>query len=60
MQPSPFWEADSRWATQEFFFFKLTEFENLLPCSQGPATGPYPESDKSRPYSFILYLKNKF
>jgi hypothetical protein len=26
------------------------EPEGSLPCSQGPATGPYPEPDSSSPY----------
>jgi len=26
------------------------ETEGLLPCSQGPTTGPYPESDESNPH----------
>jgi hypothetical protein len=26
------------------------EPEGLLPCSQGPAAGPYPEPDKSSPH----------
>jgi hypothetical protein len=26
-------------------------------CSQEPATGPYPEPDKSSKYNFILFLK---
>jgi hypothetical protein len=30
------------------------EAEGLLPCSQGPSTGPYPEPDQSTPYHLIL------
>jgi hypothetical protein len=29
--------------------------EGLLPCSQGLATGPYPEPDESIPYPFTLF-----
>jgi hypothetical protein len=32
------------------------EPEGLLPCSQGPSTGPYPEPDQSSPYHSILFL----
>jgi hypothetical protein len=28
----------------------------LLPCSQKPSTGPYPESDQSSQYQPILVL----
>jgi hypothetical protein len=37
-----------------------TKPEGSLPCSQEPATGFYPESDESNPYSqtlFAVYLK---
>jgi len=30
--------------------------EGSLPCSQHPATGPYPEADKSSPQPLILFL----
>jgi hypothetical protein len=30
--------------------------ESLLPYSQDPATGPYPEPDESIPYYPILFL----
>jgi hypothetical protein len=32
------------------------EPEGLLPCSQDPSTGPYPEPDQSSPYHPILIL----
>jgi hypothetical protein len=32
------------------------ELESVLPCSQGPITGPCPESDESSLYHFILLL----
>jgi hypothetical protein len=31
------------------------ESEGLLPCSQRPATGSYPESDESSSHSRTLY-----
>jgi hypothetical protein len=36
------------------------EPEGLLPCSQEPSTGPYPELDWSSPYHPILYLLDPF
>jgi hypothetical protein len=30
------------------------ETESSLQCSQEPATGPYPEQDRSSPYHFNL------
>jgi hypothetical protein len=32
------------------------ETEGLLPYSQEPITGPYPEPDESSPYHSILFL----
>jgi hypothetical protein len=32
------------------------EPESLLPCSQEPSTGPYPEPEESSPYYPILSL----
>jgi hypothetical protein len=31
------------------------ELRGSLPCSQGPSTGPYSESDESRPYHSNMY-----
>jgi hypothetical protein len=31
------------------------ELEGLLSCSQHPATGPYPETDKSSPRPSVLH-----
>jgi hypothetical protein len=31
------------------------EPEGSLPCSQQPATGPYPEPEDSSPYLLILF-----
>jgi hypothetical protein len=36
------------------------ELEGSLLCSQDPATGPYPEPDKSSPQLSILFLYNSF
>jgi hypothetical protein len=32
------------------------EPEGSLPCSQEPATGPYPKPDQSSPHNPILFL----
>jgi hypothetical protein len=32
------------------------EPENSLPCSQEPATGPYPQPEESIPYQANLFL----
>jgi hypothetical protein len=43
------WKADSHSACQTIACF-LMEPEGSLPCSQKPATGPYPEAaESSRP-----------
>jgi hypothetical protein len=34
--------------------------EGLLPCSQEPSTGPYPERDECNPYHSIPFLYNQF
>jgi hypothetical protein len=43
------WEGNSRKSIQEDPL-TLTEPESSLPCSQQPATGPYPEPDASSPH----------
>jgi hypothetical protein len=50
---SPSSEAASCAATQKFPN-TLMEPVSLLPCSQEPSTGPYPEPDQSSPYHSIL------
>jgi hypothetical protein len=37
---------------------KKLSTETSLPCSQGAATGPYPEADKSIPHSHTLFLED--
>jgi hypothetical protein len=48
MEQSPSWEANSRPTLNQSrnspYFIEL---EDLLPCSQEPATGPRPEPDES-------------
>jgi hypothetical protein len=36
------------------------EPKGSLPCSKGPAVGPYPELDKSSPYYLIAFLYSPF
>jgi len=43
IEQSPSWEADSHSASKKFSAFYGTR--RLIPCSQEPATGPYPESE---------------
>jgi hypothetical protein len=47
MEHSPFWEANAHSATQEI--------PHLLPWSQGPITGRYPEADESSPHPPTLF-----
>jgi hypothetical protein len=44
MEKSPFWEASSH-VTQLVKLLPLMQTKGSLPCSQEPATGPYPEPD---------------
>jgi hypothetical protein len=39
---------------------RFMEPEGLLPRSQEPSTGPYPEPDRSNPHHFILSLLDLF
>jgi hypothetical protein len=36
------------------------ERDGLLPCSQGPSTGPYPRADEPSPYHHILVPEIRF
>jgi hypothetical protein len=36
------------------------EPEGLLPCSEEPATSPYPEPDQLNPYHLFHFLKDPF
>jgi hypothetical protein len=36
------------------------ELQGLLPFSQEPATGPYPDPDEPCPYRNILFFKIQF
>jgi hypothetical protein len=44
MEQSTYWEADSCSYSQEISP-PFKEADGSLPCSQDPATGPYPEPD---------------
>jgi hypothetical protein len=54
MEKSPSWETNSHSTSQEIPRL-LMEPEGSLPCSQQPATGPYPEPHVSSPH-----LSNQF
>jgi hypothetical protein len=54
MQQSPFREAESHSAGQEFFTFCWTR--RLLPCSQRTATRPCAEPNEYSPYPHSLVL----
>jgi hypothetical protein len=54
MELNPTWKANSHLANQEIPPLFL-ETEGSLPCSQGPATGPYPEQVGSGPQLLILF-----
>jgi hypothetical protein len=54
------WEADSHSAAQKKISCFLTEPEGLLPCSQKPATRPYPEpAESSSPHRSSLMLSSQ-
>jgi hypothetical protein len=38
----------------------FVEYVGSLPCSQEPATGPYPEPDESSPHLHALFLEDLF
>jgi hypothetical protein len=55
MELSPFYEANSLHSYSKMSQY-IIEPEVLLPCSQEPATGPYPEPNESNPYYPVLFL----
>jgi hypothetical protein len=40
--------------------YPFMESEISLPCSQKPATGPYPEPHESTPHQLIIFLFDSF
>jgi hypothetical protein len=58
MELSP-WEAASCAVIQELFQ-NFMDSKGLLPCSQEPSTGSYPEPDQSSSYHSILSLEDPF
>jgi hypothetical protein len=59
MEQSPPREADSSSGSQKIPNPPM-EPEGPLPYSQEPATGPYPEPDKSTPHFPILFPEDMF
>jgi hypothetical protein len=55
MEVSPFWEAATRSATQEFTN-TLRNPKVHYRVYKGNSSGPYPEPDESIPYHPILFL----
>jgi hypothetical protein len=47
MDQSPSWEANKEYAQLVKKFSAFMELEDSSPCSQEPATGPYPQPDES-------------
>ena len=57
MEQSPSWEADRFSASQEIPY-NFMEPGGSLPCSQMPATYPYPDPAPSSPYPHIPHPEN--
>jgi hypothetical protein len=56
MEQSPSWEAKSLSYSRNPPSFM--EPQGSLPCSQKPATGPYPEADETNPHPPInIFLR---
>jgi len=53
MKQNPSWEGSR-------YFPLFMEPESSSPCSQQPATGPYPEPDACNPHLHTLYHKHSF